>query len=73
MSKKLEAGMRAEDEEASGEPGRREQRDARPASRAEGLECRAEEPACSPCITSCMLTSDPPKPPAVCLHGWWGQ
>ena len=68
MNKNPEAGLRAEDEvrEEPGikeEPGRREQQDLWPASRAEGLECRAEEePACSPGVTSRRITSDPPKP-----------
>lgn len=75
--------MRAEDEEARKEPGRREQQETWPGSRAEGLECRAEEkPAFPPCMTSCRITCDSPQ--ALChlsaghmeaqgLHGWWGQ
>ena len=64
MSKNPEAGLRAEDEVRE-EPGRREQQDPWPASRAEGLERGAEEePACPPGVTSCRITSDPPKPPS---------
>lgn len=71
--------MKAEDEEALEKPGRREQRETWPRSRAEGLECRAEE---EPAFPACRITCDPPQ--ALChlpaahmeplgLRGWLGQ
>lgn len=72
MSEHPEVGMRAEDEEIREEPGRREQQETWPRSRAEGLECRAEEePAIPPCIASCRTTCDPPKPSAISLQAIW--